>query len=189
MNSVFITGIPTAGKSFLANKLYTSLGLRHIKIDDLWDTVKDDPVLGHWYHNFWHKDEAEYYGTSSPDTIWQDVVDQSEAFWPTVKKHIEQILAEGKPAIFDGVGLLPHLMQQLPIKGVVLIAASEQQILDRLKAEPRWSDKEELQRMEAHAFFTVEAPNYTEQAAKYGYLAFNDSVAAEGELRKLIEAK
>ncbi len=185
MHSVFITGIPTAGKSFLADKLCTSLGMRHVKLDDLWDSVQHDPLLEPWYNYFWHKDEAEYYRTSSPEKLWQDIVDQSEAIWPTAKKHIEEILSEGKPAIFEGVGLLPHLMQQLPLKGVVLVAASEDQILERLKQKPRWSDKEELQRVEAYMFFTVERPNYLAQAEKYGYPSFSDPDAAEAELQVL----
>lgn len=189
MNSVFITGIPTAGKSYLANKLCDSLGMRHVKIDDLWDTVEHDPVLGYWFNYFWHKDEAEYYRTSPPEKIWQDIVDQSEAFWVTAKKHIEQILVEGRPAIFEGVSLLPHLMQQIPIKGIVLIAASEHQIFDRLKTKPRWSDKEELQRVEAHAFFNIESVNYAEQAKKYNYPLFNDTVLAKAELLKLIQSQ
>lgn len=187
MNSVFITGTPTAGKSHLAHKISASLGLRHIKIDDLWDTVKDDPALEPWYNYFWHKDEADYYRASPPEKLWQDIVDQSEAFWPTAKKHIEQTLSEGKPAVFEGVSLLPHLMQQLPLKGVVLIAASENQIFDRLKAAPRWSETEELQRVEAHAFFTVEGTNYAEQAKRHGYPLFTDPVAAESALLLLIE--
>lgn len=187
MNSVFITGIPTAGKSYLAEKLCRSLDIRHVKIDDLWDTVEHDAVLGPWFNYFWHKDEAEYYRTSSPKKLWQDIVDQSEAFWPTAKKHIEHILGEGKPAIFEGVSLLPHLMQQLPLKGVILVPASEDQVLDRLKAAPRWSDQEELQRIEAHAFFTVERPNYMEEAKKYGYPIFSNPAAGEAELLKLIQ--
>ena len=187
MNSVFITGTITTGKSHLASKLSASLKVQHISTDDLWESVKDHPELKTWYNYFWQKDEAEYYRTASPKQLWQDIVDQSEAIWPIVKRKIELISDEGKYAIFEGVSLLPHLMQQISMKGVVLLASSEQQILDRLHQKPRWSDTEELQRVEAHAFFIVENRYYESEARRFGYPAFRDQLAAEAELIYLMQ--
>ena len=187
MNSVFITGIPTSGKSYLADKVAASLGLVHVKMDDLWDTLAKDPVLEPWLNYFWHKDEAEYYHTTTRDEQWRDIVNQSEAFWETAKKHMEKIVAKGQPAIFEGVNLLPHLMCNCSLKGVVLLASSKSQVFERLKANPRWSDKVDLQQIEAAAFFEGENAHYATEAGRYGYPAFSDPSAAEAELIKLIQ--
>lgn len=189
MNSVFITGTITAGKSHLANKLSASLPIQHISTDELWESVKDHPEFKSWYNYFWNKDEAEYYRTTSPEQLWQDIVDQSEAIWPIVKQRIAQVSDEGRPAIFEGVSLLPHLMHQISMKGVVLLALSEQQIFERLQRQPRWSDEAQLQRVEAHVFFTVRNRYYESEAKQYGYPAFQDPLAAEVALLNLIQGE
>lgn len=186
MNSVFITGIPTAGKSYLADKIAKSLGITHVKMDAIRDEMVKDPTLEPWVNFFWHKNEAEYYPATPSEEQWQNIVNQSEAFWPTTKKKIEETLASGTPAIFEGVNLLPHLMRELTIKGVVILGNSEQETFERIKADPRWGNTDELQRLEAHAFFTIERPCYVAEAKKYGYPAFSDVSQAESELIRLI---
>lgn len=186
MNSVFITGIPTAGKSYLADKIAKSLSMTHIEVDAIRDEMVKDPILEPWVNFFWHKNEVEYYSAISPEEQWQNIVNQSEAFWSTMKKRIEETLASGRPAIFEGVNLLPHLMQEVAIKGVVILGNSEEEAFERIKADPRWGNTEELQRLEAHAFFTVEHPCYKAEAEKFGYPTFSDPSEAEAELIRLI---
>lgn len=186
MNSAFITGIPTAGKSYLADKIAKSFGMTHIKIDAVRDEMVKIPKLEPWVNFFWNKNEAEYYPNTSADEQWKNIVDQSEAFWPTVKAKIEEILASGNPTIFEGVNLLPHLMKELAIKGVVILGNSEKETFERIKADPRWGSTEELQRLEAHAFFTIERSRYAAEAEKHGYPTFSDPSEAEAELIRLI---
>lgn len=77
-------------------------------------------------------------------------------------------------------------MQEIAIKGVVILGNSEEETFERIKADPRWGNTEELQRLEADAFFNVERPRYAAEAEKYGYLTFNGPENAEVELIKLI---
>ncbi len=99
MNSVFITGIPTAGKSYLAKKVADALGISWMKMDAVRDEMKNDPTLESWVNFFWNTNEAEYYPATPPEVQWQNIVNQSEAFWPTKKQKIEEILAsENRPS-------------------------------------------------------------------------------------------
>jgi hypothetical protein len=179
--------IESGGKSYLANKIAKSLGITNIKMDAIRDEMVKDPVLEPWVNFFWHKNEAEYYPTTHPEEQWQNIVNQSEAFWPTMKRKIEETLASGKPAIFEGVNLLPHLMRELSIKGVVILGNSEEETFERIKADPRWGKSEELQRLKADAFFNVERPRYEAEAKKYGYPTFDGPEDAEAELIRLIQ--
>ncbi len=189
MNSVFITGISTAGKSYLAKRVASSLGVDYINLDELRSEMEKDLALEPWVNFYWHKNEAEYYQTTIPEEQWQDLVKQSEAFWPTMKRKIEGVLASGKPTIFEAVNLLPHLVKELPIKGIVLLGNSEQEIFERLAAVPRWGNTEELQHLEANALFSIERPRYKAEAEKYGYSAYSEPTAAEDGLTRLITMK
>lgn len=153
MKSVFITGIPTAGKSYLAKKVASALGISSLKMDDVRDEQLKDPRIEPWVNFFRNQNETEYYSTTPPDVHWQNMIDQSEAFWPMNRQVIEQILASHRPTIFEGVNLLPHLMRQLSLKGIVLLGSSEEETFNRLKKEPRWGFTEDLQRLEAHIHF------------------------------------
>lgn len=187
MNSVFITGIPTSGKSYLAKKVAEKLGISWVKMDDVREGMLKDPKMEYWDKFFWNINEADYYPATPADTQWQNIVYQSEAFWPTHKQKIEETLASGTPTIFEGVNLLPHLMAQLPVRGVVLLGISEEETFQRIKVDPRWGETEELQRLEADAFFNIERPLYAVEAKKYGYSTFNGAEDAEAELIKLIQ--
>jgi 2-phosphoglycerate kinase len=187
MNSVFITGQSTAGKSTLAVRLAETLGMTCVKTDAFRREMMHDPVLKPWVNFFRDRDEAQYWRTTSPEQHWQNYEDQFEAFWPTTKKNIEEILASGKPTVFEGTNLLPHLMRELPLRGIVLLNDSEEQILKHLRVNPRWGETEELQRMEAHANFTIERIQYKTEADKYGYKTFSKPETAESELIKLIQ--
>jgi dephospho-CoA kinase len=186
MNSVFITGIPTSGKSYLAETIAASLGIECLKMDAVREEMVRDAKLEPWVNFFWNKNEKEYYQNTPPEIHWQNLVKQSEAFWPTKKQKIVHILTSGKPTIFESVNLLPHLLRELPIRGVVLLGQTEDEVLKRLQRQPRWGATEELQKLEADSFINVERPHYLAEAEKYGYPAFSNPKEAEAELIRLI---
>ena len=186
MHSVFITGIPTSGKTYLAQKMASRFGMIHVKVDDIIEEMIKDPLLKPWVNFFWDKEETHYLETTSYDEQWDHLVQQSEAFWPTIKKNIEDALAKGQPTIFEGVNLLPHLMQELSLQGIVLLGSTEEEMLKRLKEHPRWGNTEELQRRETKAFFGSDRPYYAAEAQRYGFPSFSDSHKAEEELVKMI---
>lgn len=186
MNSVFITGTPTAGKSCLAEKVAKMFGIAHIKMDDARREMWKDPFLEPWVNFLSSKNEADYYRTITADEQWQNLVQQSEAFWPTLKKIIDDTLVAGSPAIFEGINLLPHLMVQVNVPGIVVVNSSENEILERLKQDPRWGKTTDLQQLEAHAFFTCERPRYLAEAEKFRLPSFSDITLAETELQRII---
>jgi len=183
MKYTFITGIPASGKSYLAAKIAKAIDVQHIKIDDLREEMVNDPELKKWVDFYWNKDEKKYWDSTSYDQQWEDLNNQSEAFWPTVLKRIKDVQKSGKGAIFEGVNILPHLASRdLNFPGIVLLGESFEKILERNKRDPRWGKTEDLQLKEAEAFWNCERPRYRQEAEKYGFKAFVNSVAAEKEL-------
>lgn len=185
-NSVFITGIPTSGKTYLAEKVASMFGMDHVKTDDMREEMVKDPLLEPWVYFFWNKDEVEYFQTFSYADQWKQLVEQSEVFWPTIKQKIKDKLATGQSAIFEGVNLLPHLMRELPLNGVILLGSTEEEILKRLKEDPRWGNTEDLQRLEAKSFFACDRPHYAAEAEKFGFPSFDSSIKAEETLMRMI---
>jgi 2-phosphoglycerate kinase len=184
MQSIFITGIPTAGKSHLARKLSSELNFGLLDVDTLRSKMRLDPKLKIWVDFFFNLDEKAYYKTVSSDQQWQNMVDQSEAFWPTIKSELQQCLSHGQ-YIFEGVNLLPHLVKELGLQGAVLLGESFEQVLERNKRNPRWGDTEELQKMEAESFFSCEREKYREEAEKYNFKWFENNEEAYQYLKKL----
>lgn len=188
MNNVFIGGIPASGKSYMAKKVAQQFGLLYAGIDDLRSIMGKDPKLEPWVNFYWNLDEEKYYRETNTQTQWKNLVSQSEAFWPIIKKKIEEVIAKGKPAIFEGVNILPHLIaQDFNFPGVYLLGESEEEIFKRIKKEPRWGETEELQKAEAKTFFNFERPKYKEEAEKYGFKTFENTEEAEKELLRLIK--
>lgn len=188
MKQVFISGIPTAGKSFLANKVAQKTNSIHIAIDDLRSEMVKSPNLKPWVNFFLNKDEKTYWERITPKQHWKNLVGQSEAFWPTILKKIHEIQKSGKSAIFEGVNILPHLAyKDLNFSGVVLLGNSEQTVFERCVAIPRWGKTNDLQKKEAEWFFVHEGKYYKEEANKYAYKVFNDNEKAEEELIKLLK--
>ena len=108
--------------------------------------------------------------------------------WPAILERIKSYTNETKPVIFEGVNILPHLAKKyLPFSGVVIIGKSFEEILERNKKEPRWGKTEELQKLEAKAFFYGERPRYKNEAEKYGYLVFETADEAIKQSLKLFE--
>lgn len=185
MQSIFITGIPTAGKSHLSRRLVVESEYTLFDVDTLRETMRNNLELRPWVDFFFSLDEKQYYQTASCELQWQNLVNQSEAFWPTVKKDIFSRIGKGN-YIIEGVNLLPHLVSELHINGVVLLGESYEKTLERNKESPRWGDTEELQIMEAKAFFFCEREQYRREADKYGIKWFEDNEEAYEYLKKLV---
>ena len=185
MKYIFISGIPASGKSYLAAKVAKAVGALHVEIDDLREEMRSDMELKKWVDFFWDKDEVEYWKNTSCGQHWENLKNQSEAFWSAILKRIRKIQESESPAIFEGVNILPHLAaKDLQFPGIVLVGDSFEDIFERNKKEPRWGKTEELQRKEAEAFYNCERPRYIAEAEKYGYQAFSDIKEAE---KKLLE--
>jgi len=60
VNSVFITGIPASGKSFIAKKISKKTGVIHVKADSFRRKMRKDPKLKKWVNFYWKLDEKKY---------------------------------------------------------------------------------------------------------------------------------
>lgn len=188
MSYVFISGIPTSGKSFLANKLAKNLGAFHLDTDTLREEMGKDQKLEPWVNFYWNQDEKKYLTDTSCEEQWQNLVKQSEAFWPTILQKINEIKKTHNSAIFEGDTILPHLAKRdLDFPGIYLLGESLEQTFERNKKAPRWGKTEELQKLEAEMFFNCERENYKREAEKYGFQTFTNSEDAEAELIKLLQ--
>lgn len=188
MSYVFISGIPSSGKSFLARKVAQKTGTFHLDTDTLRDGMAKDPKLEPWVNFYWNQDERKYLTETPCGAQWQNLVRQSEAFWSTILKKIEEVKKSHKMAIFEGVNILPHLAaKDLDFPGVVLLGKSLEEIFERNKNNPRWGSTEELQRLEAEVFFYCERENYRREAEKYGFKTFTNPEQAERELLRLLK--
>ena len=186
-NYVFISGIPASGKSYLADKVAKIAGVQHIKIDDWREEIRKSPELEKWVDFFWNQDEKEYWKITSCDQQWENLRKQSEAFWLIFLQRIKEIQGSGKGAIFEGVNILPHLAHRdLDFGGIFLLGESFETILERNKRDPRWGEADELQNLEAEAFWNCERPKYKQEAEKYGFKTFSDPILAEKELLEIL---
>jgi len=166
---LFITGIPTGGKSYLSKRIEKDFGAKHIELDDLREDLIAHPRYGKYVSFYYNKDEKTYLENTSSEDKWKDLIKQSEGIWPALKEEIEKHNDKEELIIFESVNLLPHLIQRdFPdSKQMVLIGESLESTFDRNKKSPRWGDTEELQKLEADNFFNVERSKYKEEAEKY----------------------
>ncbi len=172
---LFITGIPTAGKSYLAKKLAKATGGIAVLLDDFRESLSSDLKYKKWVDFYRDQDEKEYLTNTSPEQMWKNLVAQSETLWPVFLKEIAKYQDETRPVIFECVNILPHLAHRdLKFPGIVLIGASEKETLERNKQNPRWGKTLELQELEAKAFFEIERPHYKSEGEKYGYQIFEN---------------
>lgn len=170
---LFITGIPTSGKSYLAKRLAEKVGGIAVILDDFRENLSTQNEYKKWTDFYLEKDEKEYLTNTSGDKQWENLVAQSEGLWPAFLEEIEKYKDETRSVIFECVNMLPHLVKRdLGFDGVVLIGASFEETLERNKKDPRWGNTPELQELEARTFFYVERPHYKEEALKYGYQTF-----------------
>ncbi|TSC54922.1 MAG: Uncharacterized protein LiPW30_388 [Parcubacteria group bacterium LiPW_30] len=170
---LFITGIPTAGKSYLGKRLAEEVGGICVSIDDMREDLAKDEHWKKWVNYYLDQDEYTYYTTTNYDEQWKNLVTQSEGFWPGILAGLAQYANEVRPIIFEGVNILPHLAHKdLGIPGIAIIGRSFEETLERNMKEPRWGASEELQKLESDAFFNGERPRYKEESNKYGYPVF-----------------
>ena len=169
---IFITGIPTSGKSYLARKLAKMIGGEVVSTDNMREEMSKDPKYKMWVDFYVSKNEEEYYTTTSSEKQWKNLVDQSEALWPFILNRINSYDGN-KPVLFEVVNILPHLVKRdLQFNGVVLIGKSKDDVFNRLKKDHRWGNTEELWTLEANSFFEVERPRYKDEAIQNGYQYF-----------------
>lgn len=188
MKYVFMGGVPASGKSFLADKVAKATGAIHISIDDLREGMSKDPQLEPWVNFFWKLDEEQYYNSTPCEEQWNNLIKQSEAFWPAILKKVDNVRKSGQPAIFEGVNILPHLAaKDFDFPGIFLLGSSLDEIFERNRKAPRWGNTEVLQKMEAEAFFNCERPKYQKEAERCGYKTFTNSAEAERELLSLLQ--
>lgn len=190
MAYVFISGIPASGKSYLAKKLSKETGAFHLNIDHLRRAMKKDPKLKYWVNLYYKLDEVKYYSETPCEQQWENLKNQSEAFWPFILTKIKEVMEKHDSAIFETVNILPHLAKKgLDFLGIYLLGESFEQIFERNKKDPRWGNTEKLQRMEAENFFFCEGPKYKEEAEKYGFKTFTNLEEAEKELLRLFKVE
>lgn len=173
MKKIFITGIPTAGKTYLAEKLaqYTS-GIS-VSIDNIRAELAHSELYKPWVNLYSDQDEATYYSTLDSNAQWKSLMDQSEHLWPGILGKIHEYNSDDRPIIFEGVNLLPHLVaQDLQFPGIALIGRSFEEVFERNKKDPRWGKTEDLQRLEAEEFFNVQRPRYKAEAEEHGLSVF-----------------
>jgi len=170
---LFITGIPTSGKSYLAKRLADKVGGVCVLLDDLREGLATDENYKKWTNFYLDRDEKRYLTNTSPEEQWNNLVTQSEGLWPAFIDGIEKYSNEEKPVIFECVNILPHLAKKdLDFAGIVLIGSSFELTLERNLKDPRWGNTKELQELEAKTFFFVERPKYKSEAEKYEYPVF-----------------
>jgi len=184
---IFITGIPTSGKSYLAKKLAERIGAKVVHLDDLRESLSINETYKKWTNFYLNQDEESYLTKTTLEKKWQDLVDQSEGLWPVFKEEIGKYQNETRLVIFECVNLLPHIIKTNSNHiAVVLIGKNLEELLERNKQNPRWGNTEKLQELEARDFFEVERPKYKAEAEKYGYLVFESADEAFDYLVKNI---
>lgn len=189
MAYAFIGGIPVSGKSYLAQEICKETGAFYFGADDLREEMSKDPKLEYWTNFYWNLDEKEYYTNTPCEKQWENLTNQSEAFWLKILEEINKVKQQHSSAIFEGVNILPHLAKKdLDFPGIYLLGESVEQIFERNKQNPRWGQTEELQRIEAEVFFNCEGKMYKEEAEKYGYKTFGNADEAKEEVIKILRS-
>lgn len=185
---LFITGIPTSGKSYLAKKLAQEVSGIAVPLDNRRKDFAKEEKYKKWTNFLFDKNEYEYLTKTTPDELWRNLVAQSEGLWPAFSQEIEKYKGEEKPVIFECVNLLPHIAKQyLDFSGIVLIGESYEKVLKRNKQSPRWGNTAELQELEAKVFFEVERPCYKAEAEKYNYSVFESADKAFEETLRFLK--
>lgn len=182
---LFIAGIPTAGKSYLAHQLGLKMGAVVVNLDDLREGLAKDERYKKWVNFYLDQDEKFYFSNVSADEQIANLIAQSEAIWPAFLEKIAEYESERRPVIFECVNLLPHLVKKhfdFPL--IVLIGKTYEEILERNRQNPRWGNTIELQTLEAKSFFAIERPFYESEAKKCGYPIFETAGEALNYLLK-----
>lgn len=151
---IFIGRIQASGKSYLAKKVAEQTGAFHFDLDTLRKEMSQGPKLKYWVDFFFNQNEEKYLKETSCEEHWQNLVEQSESFWPTIVNKVNEIMSIRKSAIFEGVNILPHLAKKdFNFPGIFLLGKSSEEIFQRNQQNPRWGKTEQLQRLEAKIIF------------------------------------
>lgn len=187
MKAIFITGIPTSGKSYVADKLAKEFNVIHVELDDYREELCKVPKYKKWVNFYLDQDEETYYKNTSPDEQWSNLVKQSENIWQGILEKINSYRGDNRYVIFECVNILPHLARKdLDFEGIVLLGTSYEEVLKRNKVDPRWGSTEKLQEMEAKSFWNVERPRYKDEAIKYGYRTFENADDAFDHIKNVL---
>lgn len=187
---VFIGGTPAAGKTFTSKKFIkkSDKKIHLVSIDDLRNDFAKDPKIKYWVDYFWNQDEVEYWKSITHEKAIQELVEQSEAFWPLVLEVIVETKKNYEHAIFEGVNILPRLAHKdLNFPGFFLVCEDYKTILDRNIKAPRWGNTRELQELETKHFIEDDVRFIKEEAKKFNYKVFNNEKEATEELTRLFE--
>ena len=186
MNSVFIGGVPAAGKSFLADKISKKYGINHVEVDKIRGAI-DKLELTQWVNYFRDQDPEEYWQKTKSKEHCQNVIKQTEMLWPEMLNSIKTILEKGETTIFESRNFLPHLVKDLSIPGIFILPESIDILRVRNKIRPRWiKEGIDLQESLLEAFM-CESKIIAEEAREHGYKAFSNSLDAERELLNLLQ--
>jgi len=205
---LFITGIPTAGKSYLARKLLRETGGYCLETDNLRDDLAKDPEYSEWARFFKEENECSYYMNNDVEEQWNMLLEHHERLWPGVLKKIRDYesgriplksrlasvcrkpIVQSRPLIFEGINLLPHLARKdLDFPGIVLIGKSLEEVKERNRMNPRWGSSERMIEMGARAFWFVERPHYIREARENGYPVFEETDEAYEAALAMLEAQ
>ncbi len=184
----FIGGTSAAGKTYLANKFVKVSGLpiKIVTIDDLRKEFAKDPKLKYWTDVLWNKNEEEYWKTISYKEDIDNLIKQSEAFWPSILEVVAKTKKLYEHAIFEAVNIQPHLAKKdFDFPGFFLINEDRQILFERFKKTPRWGKTEKLQRQEVDFLLKHDVLFIKQEAKKYGYKVINDFAQAMSELKKI----
>jgi 2-phosphoglycerate kinase len=187
MKYVFIGGIPTAGKSFLAKKIADKTGALYVEIDLLREVMVKNPKLKPWVNWYTDQNEKEYFKKTDNDMGWRHLKNQSEAYWETIKNKVLEVKKTGKNAIFEGYNLLPHLVSKyFDFPGIYLTSPKPEEMLRRIKMKKRWGESDKLHRMEVKFFMECFDNNFKKDAKRHGYKCFSDSIKAGEEILDIL---
>lgn len=183
----FIGGTSAAGKTYTAKKFVeeSDLSIHLVNIDNLRKEFAKDPKLKYWVDILWNKNEEEYWKDITFKKDIENLIGQSEAFWPSILKIIKETKKKYKHAIFEAINIQPHLAKSLDFPGFFLINEERETLLERFKKAPRWGKTEELQKTEVEFLLKHDTKFIKKEAKKYGFKVFNNSDDAIEELKKI----
>lgn len=160
LSTILIAGTSHVGKSTLAGLLSARLGWQAISTDSLarhpgrpWPSIPA-PV-------------EEYYAQLSAETIHWFLKIHHQNIWPLIRTMIDSRSGTGTATIFEGAALRPELISPLlsgTVAGVFLHASNDF-LLERMRAHARYDDATASQRRIVDAFIERSLRENTEMLA------------------------
>ena len=74
---IFITGIPTSGKSYLAKQLADKICGIAVLLDDFRENCAENQQYKKWVNFYFDMDEKKYLTETTPEKQWENLVAQS----------------------------------------------------------------------------------------------------------------